>query len=102
MTEEHPIIERYLMQKISKTIIHLWISGVSLGAFVFSWIFLVHSPKPAPLVVIQPLISQSASTSQASLEPIPSLNDFLKAGSRPVQTAPNTTTVRPRLRTRGS
>ncbi len=94
------------MQKYSKTIMHLWISIVSLGAFVFSWIFLVHSPKPAPLAVVKPQVSQS-STSIQGLQPIPSLNDFLKAGSRQVQQfSPsfntNTTTVQPRLRTRGS
>lgn len=90
------------MQKISKTIMHLWISLVSLGAFVFSWVLLAHSPKPAPLVVSQPRISQAASIDQTKLQPIPSLNDFLKSGSRQVQTQQNTTIVRPRLRTRGS
>jgi hypothetical protein len=92
------------MQKYSKTIMHLWISIVSLGAFVFSWVFLVHSPKPAPLAVVKPQISQ-ASTSNQGLQPIPSLNDFLKAGSRQVQQSSpsfSTNTVQPRLRTRGS
>ncbi len=92
------------MQKISKTIMHLWISFVSLGAFVFSWFLLVHSPKPAPLITSQPSTAQAASIDQSKLQPIPSLNDFLKSGSRQVQTQQNitTTTIRPRLRTRGS
>jgi hypothetical protein len=92
------------MNKISKTILHIWISMVSLGAFVFSWVLLVHSPKPAPLAAFQPSAAQAASNDQSTLQPIPSLNDFLKSGSRQVQTQPNSsgTTVRPRLRTRGS
>ena len=90
------------MQKISKTIMHLWISAVSLGAFVFSWALLVHSPKPAPLAVIKPLIAQSAPSDQPRLEPIPTLNDLLKSGTRQVQIPQTSTTVRPRLRTRGS
>lgn len=92
------------MQKISKTIMHLWISLVSLGAFVFSWFLLVHSPKPAPLITSQPSSAQAVSLDQTKLQPIPSLNDFLKSGSRQVQSLPNitTTTIQPRLHTRGS
>lgn len=93
------------MQKISKTIMHVWISLVSLGAFVFSWVLLVHSPKPAPLVATQPRIVQAASIDQTGLQPIPSLNDLLNSGSRQVQSQQNTitaNTARPRLRTRGS
>lgn len=96
------------MHKISKTIIHIWISVVSLGAFVFSWVFLVHSPKPAPLIPAQSNATPETTTIDTTqLQPIPSLNDYLKSGSvsvQPLQQSPstNTTTVRPRLRTRGS
>jgi len=91
------------MQKISKTLMHLWISGVSLGAFVFSWILLVHSPKPAPLALAQPAVAQASAADVATrLEPIPSLNDLLKSGSSRVQLPQTSTVVRPRLRTRGS
>jgi hypothetical protein len=90
------------MHKFNKTIMHVWISFVSLGAFLFSWVLLVHSPKPAPLAVLEPIIARSAPSDQARLEPIPSLNDLLKPGSRPVQLPQGATTVRPRLRTRGS
>jgi hypothetical protein len=93
------------MQKFSKTLIHIWISLVSLGAFVFSWALLVHSPKPAPLVNTQTNTTASTTIDQTNLQPIPSLNDYLKSGSSQVQTQQNnitTSTVRPRLRTRGS
>ncbi len=95
------------MQKISKTIMHLWISVVSLGAFVFSWVLLVHSPKPAPLAVLnKPVASQSAPADPSQLQPIPSLNDLLKSGSSQVQSfTPNFSTniqSQPRLRARGS
>jgi hypothetical protein len=94
------------MQKISKTIMHLWITIVSLGAFIFSWLLLVHSPKPAPLAVLKPLIAQSSSVSTTRLQPIPSLNDLLTSGSsRQVQTFQqntNTFQSQPRLRTHGS
>jgi hypothetical protein len=90
------------MQKINKTIMHVWISFVSLGAFVFSWALLVHSPKPAPLIAPEPRLAQAASTGLTRLELIPSLNDFLNSGSRQVQTPQSSTRVQPRLRTRGS
>jgi hypothetical protein len=96
------------MHKISKTLIHIWISVVSLGAFVFSWVLLVHSPKPAPLIQTQSndtSASQVSSINTTSLQPIQSLSDYLKAGSRTVQVPQSNitaNTTRPRLRTRGS
>jgi hypothetical protein len=94
------------MHKISKTIMHLWISVVSLGAFVFSWVLLVHSPKPAPLAVLKPVATQSAPVDASQLQPIPSLSDLLKSNSSQIQrfTPNNTTTFQsqPRLRARGS
>jgi hypothetical protein len=94
------------MHKISKTIMHVWISAVSLGAFVFSWVLLAHSPKPSTLsalVAPTPQIIQVPVPDQPGLEPIPSLNDYLKPGSSQAQTQNKSTiTVQPRLRTRGS
>ena len=89
------------MQKFTKTLIHIWISIVSLGAFVFSWVLLVHSPKPAPLIQTQSNTntgSQTTTINQTSLQPIPSLNDYLKAGSQQVQTQQSnvtTSTIKP-------
>jgi hypothetical protein len=97
------------MHKISKTIMHVWISAVSLGAFVFSWILLAHTPKPSASTALAeptPQIVQASAPDQPGLEPIPTLDDFLKSNpSQPqtqIQRKSTTTTVRPRLRTRGS
>jgi len=93
------------MQKISKTIMHVWISAVSLGAFVFSWALLVHSPKPAPLIAPAPKTASAGLTGQTQLQPIPSLNDLLNSSSRQSQRSSQGTfnfQSQPRLRTRGS
>jgi hypothetical protein len=94
------------MQKLSKTIMHVWISAVSLGAFVFSWMILAHSPKPSTSsvpVAPTPQINQASALDLPGLEPLPTLNDYLQSGSSPTQ-APrkSNTIVQPRLRTRGS
>lgn len=95
------------MQKLSKTAMHLWISIVSLGAFVFSWVLLVHSPKPAPLSILKPHAAQSAPADPSQLQPIPSLNDLLSSSPRSKapsfsQNNVNTFQSLPRLRARGS
>jgi len=91
------------MQKINKTIMHVWISAISLGAFVFSWVVLAHTPKPTVLVMPEPQVIQASVPDQPGLEPIPSLNNYIKPGSSQVQTPKRSTTVvQPRLRTRGS
>ena len=91
------------MRKLTKTLTHLWISIVSLGAFGFGWAFLAHSEKPAPLTITQP---QTSSLSLPALQPIPSLDEYLKNNSQPVQVfrspASNPAVNFPRLRTRGS
>jgi hypothetical protein len=94
------------MQKLNKTFIHVWISVVSLGAFVFSWMILAHTTKPSTSFVVvtpTPQIHQVSVPDLPALEPIPTLNNYLNSGSSQVQ-KPNksTTTVQPRLRTRGS
>jgi hypothetical protein len=93
-----------MMQKISKTLMHVWISAVSLGAFVFSWVALAHTPKPTVLATPEPLVIQASAPDQPSLEPIPTLDNYLKSGPRQVQPTPRISipAVRPRLRTRGS
>lgn len=103
------------MNRIHKTIIHIWISIVALAAFVFSWVLLAHSPKPAPLVQTQSNSStgsnaaQTTTIDQTGLAPIKSLNDYLNssASTNQVQSIQpnvnvNTNVARPRLRTRGS
>jgi hypothetical protein len=94
------------MQKLNKTFMHVWISVVSLGAFVFSWLILAYTPKPSTssvLVTPTPQINQVSVPDLPGLKPIPTLNNYLNSGSSQVQ-KPNksTITVQPRLRTRGS
>jgi hypothetical protein len=94
------------MQKLSKTLMHIWISTVSLGAFVFGWMIMAHTPKPGnSSVLAEPTLqmNQASAPELPGLEPLPTLDGYLQSGSSRVQN-PNKsiTTVRPRLRTRGS
>lgn len=91
------------MRKLTKTFMHLWISIVSIGAFIFGWAFLAHSEKPAPLSITQP---PTVRYSDLALQPIPSLNDLLnnnsQDNSQPAQIIQSPSFSFPRLRTRGS
>jgi hypothetical protein len=87
------------MHKLTKTFLHLWISIASLAAFAFGWAFLAHAQKPAPLVLPQ---VQIFTPSQPALEPIPTLNDYLKNGAASAPVFRTPTITLPRLRTRGS
>jgi hypothetical protein len=95
-----------MMQKISKTLMHVWISAVSLGAFVFSWVIFAHTPKPSSssgLAAPAPQIIQAVVPDQPGLEPIPTLENYLQSGSSLTQpTRKSRVIVQPRLRTRGS
>ena len=88
------------MHKLMRTLTHIWISIVSLGAFGFGWAFLAHSDKPAPLTITQP---QTSSISVPALQPIPSFDEYLQTNnSQPVQVFNSPAVTFPRLRTRGS
>jgi len=87
------------MHKLTKTLLHLWISLVSVVAFAFGWAFLAHAQKPAPLITNQ---VQVLTPDQVVLEPIPTLNDYLKNGNLQSPVFQNPTVSFPRLRTRGS
>jgi hypothetical protein len=87
------------MHKLTKTLLHLWISLVSVVAFSLGWAFLAHAQKPAPLVVSQ---VQVFTPSQPILEPIPTLNDYLQDGARQAPVFQNPAVSFPTLRTRGS
>ena len=87
------------MNKLTKTFLHLWMLLASLAALAFGWAFLAHSQKPAPLV--QPQV-QIVTSSQPTLESIPTLNDYLKDGARVVPVFQNPNITFPRMRTRGS
>ena len=87
------------MHKLTKTLLHIWISFVSVMAFALGWAFFAHAQKPAPLIVSQ---VQVFTPSQPVLEPIPTLNDFLNVGARQASVFQNPTVSFPTLRTRGS
>jgi hypothetical protein len=87
------------MHKFTKSLLHLWISLVSVMAFSLGWAFLAHAQKPAPLITTH---LQVLSPSQPIMEPIPTLNDYLKSGNFQASAFQNPTVSFPRLRTRGS
>lgn len=87
------------MHKLTKTILHLWLSLVSVAGFAFGWAFLAHTQKPAPLVVPQ---VQTYTPIQPLLEPIPTLNDLLKNEVPSPAMLQNPSITFPRLHTRGS
>jgi hypothetical protein len=87
------------MYKLTKTFLHLWMLLASIVGLAFGWAFLAHSQKPAPL--LQPQV-QIFTSSQPTLEPILTINDFLKNGTRSVPVFQNSNITFPRLRTRGS
>lgn len=91
--------KKYFMRKLTKTLMHLWISIFSVGAFVFGWAILAHSEKPAPLSITQP---PTVTFSASALQPIPSLNDLLENNTQPAQIVQSPSFNFPRLRTRGS
>jgi len=87
------------MNKFTKTFLHVWLSLVSVLGFALGWVFIAHAQKPAPLDVPQVQISVPA---QTVLEPVPSINDFLKGEvSSPIKIQ-NPSVTFPRLRARGS
>ena len=87
------------MHKLTKTLLHLWISLVSVVAFALGWAFLAHAQKPAPLIATQ---VQVLAPGQSVLEPIPTLDDYLKSGNLQSPVFQNPAVSFPTLRTRGS
>ena len=91
------------MNKITKNILHIWITLSSLIVFAIGWIALAHAEKPAPLA------SQFTSTTSivesvelVELAPVPSLDDLTQTNSQPAISQPSVNFSMPRLRTRGS
>ncbi len=96
------------MNHLVKTLLRLWIAGVSTAGLILGWVALAHSGKPAPLAG-QAAANTGASTAAFSapqLEAIPSLDELVanpSGGSQlsaPIQ--PSVTFNFPRLRTMGS
>ena len=94
------------MVKLTKIFVRIWITATSLAAFGIGWAILAHSPKPAPLVAVQPA---SVPLSPTQLPPIPSLQQLQLGGplvsstlSGNLSLAPSGNFSPPRLRTMGS
>jgi hypothetical protein len=90
------------MHKLTKTFLHLWISLVSMAAFALGWAFVAHAQKPTPLVAPQAQQAQVVVSTQAALEPVPALDDFLNNDALQSQSMPAPNIVLPRLRSGGS
>lgn len=92
------------MTKLMKTLLRLWIAGISTAGLLFGWIFLAHSGKPAALVT-QPA-GASITITSPQLEAIPSLEELQANQPGASQLAspvrPSVTFNFPRLRTMGS
>ena len=88
------------MNKITKNLLRIWISIISVIVFTIGWITLAHAQKPAQLIY-QSFETQTLSES-SDLAPIPSLEDLTQNVSRPSISRPSVNFSMPRLRTRGS
>ena len=87
------------MHKLTKTLMHVWLSLASVLGFVFGWAFVAHAQKPAPLIAPE---VQTIAYNQPELQPIPTLNDYLSNSAFVAPVFQNPTVSLPRLRTRGS
>jgi hypothetical protein len=87
------------LHKLTKTLLHLWISLASLAAFALGWAFIAHAQKPAPLEAPQVQVSVPA---PSALQPVPSLDDYLNDQALQPQSMPAPNIVVPRLRSGGS
>jgi hypothetical protein len=101
------------MKKITKTMIRIWIALTSVLGLIFGWAALAHSQKPVSFTAqADAAAAASASTTgsqSVTLEPIPSLNQLVGSAATGSQSsitinnsAPSTSFITPRLRTRGS
>ncbi len=62
--------------KTYKTILHLWITFVSLLSFLVGWVMLAHSRKP-----VQPSQNQNSVLNLAPLPTLPPIQAFGNSGS---------------------
>ncbi len=100
-----------MSMKIFRFFLKIWIVLGSLAAFLGGWVLLGHSGKP---VAVQAGTSPTGGSAPANvsqlaplptLAPLPSLSSSPSQGLQPLAQQPSTssaTTIRPRLRTRGS
>lgn len=88
------------MNRLTKSLLRIWISTSSVGAFAIGWSALAHSPKPAPLQV--QAASVSAPAELPTLDPVPSLEDLLQGSAASNAPQPSFVFSMPMLRTRGS
>ncbi len=89
-----------MMNRLTKSLLRIWISTSSVGAFAIGWSALAHSPKPSPLQV--PAGSVSTPAELPALDPVPSLEDLLQGPAASHSAQPSLVFSMPMLRTRGS
>ncbi len=114
------------MHKLTILFLRIWMSILSVGAFLFGWVVFGHSAKPAPLGGSAPASGDTTANNGASsggasagvqLTPLPTLAPLPAIGQSsggqlqqlpsvnlapPVSSAPSNFFARPRLMTRGS
>ncbi|MCA9937640.1 MAG: hypothetical protein KC418_03290 [Anaerolineales bacterium] len=94
------------MNKLTKILLRLWISLMSVATFVAGWAMLSHAQKPAPLTPTAPAQTTTNTTiNMPELAPIPSLEELVgsnETANQPVFVQPSVSTGFPRMRTRGS
>lgn len=99
------------MKKWTRTGLRLWLAMTSLVGFLFGWIVLAHSGKPAPLINPDAAsVNGTAQTLAQPLPPVPSLDQFTSQNNtgRGFQGFTNNSNSQafnfraPRLRTMGS
>jgi hypothetical protein len=83
--------------KAYKTLLRIWIAGVSMFSFVAGWVFFAHSNKPAPLQQTPPAQVQMTTKQPTWQAPLRSQPGWQMPS---IQLQPSFS--RPRLRTGGS
>jgi hypothetical protein len=96
-----------MKNKPFRTLLKIWITAASLGAFFFGWSVLGHSGKPVAATSID-TSGNAATSANSQIAPLPTLAPLPPIGSpqslQPLiqQQAPATIFSQPRFRTRGS
>lgn len=104
------------MHRLTILFLRIWMTILSVAAFLFGWVVVGHSAKPAPLggssvAASGDTTSNSGGSTLPQLAPLPTLAPLPAIGQSSggqlqqlpsVSSAPSTFFAQPRLRTRGS
>jgi hypothetical protein len=88
------------MNKITKTILRIWITVSALVLFGIGWVALAHAQKPASLA--DQFTNNTIVVETVDLAPVLSLEELAGTTNRPVISQPSVNINIPRMRTRGS